>query len=87
MDDVLRRTEALLRRVAEVESEAAASGAGDVDLLLAQWDRLRAALEPLDPRELEWARDEVDAVLAELDAMAQRLEALRSLKSSLAGED
>ncbi|MFM7736977.1 MAG: hypothetical protein ACKOCT_18200 [Alphaproteobacteria bacterium] len=86
MDDVLRRTEALLRRVAAVESEAAAGGAGDVDLLLAQWERLRAALEPLDPRDLEWARDEVDALLSALDAMAGRLESLRALKLSLAGE-
>ena len=41
---------------------------------------------PLDPKDLAWARDEVDALLAALDAMAQRLEALRALKLSLAGE-
>jgi len=86
MDDVLRRTEALLRRVAELEGQAAEGGAGDVELLLSQWDRLRAAVEPLDPAELEQARDEVDALLAALDAMAQRMEALRSLKQSLSGE-
>jgi len=86
VDDLLRRAEALLRRVADVEGEAAAGGAGDLDLLLAQWDRLRAALEPLDPGELEWARDEVDALLGALDGMASRLEALRALKQSLSGE-
>ncbi|MBU6282264.1 hypothetical protein KGQ64_08495, partial [bacterium] len=59
---------------------------GDVDLLLAQWERLRSAIEPLDPAALAGARDEVDELLAALDAMAQRLEALRSLKQSLAGE-
>jgi hypothetical protein len=86
VDDLLRRAEALLRRVADVEGEAAAGGAGDLDLLLAQWDRLRNALAPLDPRELEWARDEVDALLGALDGMASRLEALRDLKQSLSGE-
>jgi len=86
MDDLLRRTEALLRRVAAVEIEAASGGAGDVDLLLAQWDRLRTAIAPLDPADLERTRDEVDALLVALDAMAQRLESLRALKQSLSGE-
>jgi len=86
MDDLLRRAEALLHYAAELESRAAASGPGDVDLMLAQWDRLRAALEPLDAHQLEGAREELDGLITALDEMAQRLERLRELKQSLTGE-
>ena len=83
MDDVLRQAEALLRFSGEVEKRMAASGLGGVSGVIERYVQLRQALDRLSQRELDWAKGEVDRLIATLNEVAEQLEQLRSIKLAI----
>jgi len=83
MDDVLRQAEALLRFSGEVENRMAESGLGGVTGVIERYVQLRQALDRLSQRELDWAKGEVDRLIATLTAVADQLEQLRAIKLAI----
>ena len=83
MDDVLRQAEALLRFSGEVENRMAESGLGGVTGVIERYVELRQALDRLSQRELDWAKGEVDRLIATLTTVAEQLEQLRSIKLAI----
>jgi len=83
MDDVLRQAEALLRFSGEVENRMAESGLGGVTGVIERYVQLRQALDRLSQRELDWAKGEVDRLIATLTAVAEQLEQLRAIKLAI----
>lgn len=83
MDDVLRQAEALLRFSGEVENRMAESGLGGVTGVIERYVQLRQALDRLSQRELDWAKGEVDRLIATLNTVAEQLEQLRAIKLAI----
>lgn len=83
MDDVLRQAEALLRFSGEVENRMAESGLGGVTGVIERYVQLRQALDRLSQRELDWAKGEVDRLIATLTSVAEQLEQLRAIKLAI----
>lgn len=83
MDDVLRQAEALLRFSGEVENRMAESGLGGVTGVIERYVQLRQALDRLSQRELDWAKGEVDRLIATLNSVAEQLEQLRAIKMAI----
>lgn len=83
MDDVLRQAEALLRFSGEVENRMAESGLGGVNGVIERYVQLREALDRLSQRELDWAKGEVDRLIATLNGVAEQLEQLRAIKLAI----
>ncbi len=83
MDDVLRQAEALLRFSGEVENRMAESGLGGVTGVIERYVQLRQALDRLSQRELDWAKGEVDRLIATLTSVAEQLEQLRAIKMAI----
>src|SRR5262245_53149021 len=83
MDDVLRQAEALLRFSGEVESRMIESGLGGVNGVIERYVQLRQALDRLSQRELDWAKGEVDRLIATLSGVASQLEQLRAIKLAI----
>ena len=83
MDDVLRQAEALLRFSGEVENRMAESGLGGVTGVIERYMQLREALDRLSQRELDWAKGEVDRLIATLTSVAEQLEQLRAIKLAI----
>lgn len=83
MDDVLRQAEALLRFSGEVENRMVESGLGGVNGVIERYIQLRQALDRLSQRELDWAKGEVDRLIATLTGVAEQLEQLRAIKLAI----
>jgi hypothetical protein len=83
MDDVLRQAEALLRFSGEVENRMVESGLGGVNGVIERYVQLRQALDRLSQRELDWAKSEVDRLIATLSGVAEQLEQLRAIKLTI----
>lgn len=83
MDDVLRQAEALLRFSGEVENRMVESGLGGVNGVIERYVQLREALDRLSQRELDWAKSEVDRLIATLNGVAAQLEQLRAIKLAI----
>ena len=83
MDDVLRQAEALLRFSGEVENRMAESGLGGVAGVIERYVQLRQALDRLSQRELDWAKGEVDRLIATLTSVREQLEQLRAIKLAI----
>jgi hypothetical protein len=83
MDDVLRQAEALLRFSGEVENRMVESGLGGVNGVIERYVQLREALDRLSQRELDWAKGEVDRLIATLSGVAAQLEQLRAIKLAI----
>src|SRR5581483_356947 len=83
MDDVLRQAEALLRFSGEVENRMVESGLGGVSGVIERYVQLREALDRLSQRELDWAKGEVDRLIATLSGVASQLEQLRAIKLAI----
>jgi hypothetical protein len=83
MDDVLRQAEALLRFSGEVENRMVESGLGGVNGVIERYVQLREALDRLSQRELDWAKGEVDRLIATLSSVASQLEQLRAIKLAI----
>jgi hypothetical protein len=83
MDDVLRQAEALLRFSGEVESRMIESGLGGVNGVIERYVQLRQALDRLSQRELDWAKSEVERLIATLSGVAEQLEQLRAIKLTI----
>jgi hypothetical protein len=83
MDDVLRQAEALLRFSGEVENRMVESGLGGVNGVIERYVQLREALDRLSQRELDWAKGEVDRLIATLSGVASQLEQLRAIKLAI----
>ena len=83
MDDVLRKAEALLRFSGEVENRMVESGLGGVTGVIERYVQLREALDRLSQRELDWAKGEVDRLIATLRGVADQLEQLRTIKLTI----
>lgn len=83
MDDVLRQAEALLRFSGEVENRMVESGLGGVTGVIERYIQLRQALDRLSQRELDWAKGEVDRLIATLTEVAEQLEQLRAIKLAI----
>ena len=83
MEDVLRQAEALLRFSGEVENRMAESGLGGVTGVIERYVELRQALDRLSQRELDWAKGEVDRLIATLTTVAEQLEQLRAIKLAI----
>ncbi len=83
MDDVLRQAEALLRFSGEVENRMTESGLGGVNGVIERYLQLRQALDRLSQRELDWAKGEVDRLIATLTTVSEQLEQLRAIKLAI----
>ncbi len=84
MDDVLRQAEALLRFSGEVESRMIESGLGGVNGVIERYMQLRQALDRLSQRELDWAKAEVERLIATLGQIAEQLDQIRAIKLAVA---
>jgi hypothetical protein len=87
MDDVLRQAETLLRFSGEMENRLAESGLQGVDGVIERYLELRNAIDGLSQRELDWAKAEVDRLIATLHAVAAQLEKLQAIKRKLGDPD
>ncbi len=87
MDDVLRQAATLLRFSGEMENRLAESGLQGVDGVIERYLELRNAIDGLSQRELDWAKAEVDRLIATLHAVAAQLEKLQAIKRKLGDPD
>jgi len=83
MEDMVRQTDQLINFTREINRRIADAGISGVDGLVALYDQLRSALAKVSPQELEWAQGEVNRVLESLRRLADELQHLATLKSSL----
>ena len=83
--DIRREAEELVRYYSEVGRRLAQAGVRDVADLLALHDQLRRALEAVGRQEIAWAAEQTQRLVETLVRMDTNLQALRRLKSALAG--
>jgi tRNA G37 N-methylase TrmD len=82
MDDLLHQAEALLRFSTDLETRMVDSGVGGVNGIIERFVELRQALERVSDQELDWARGEVQTLVAVLSSVGDQLEQLQAIKGA-----
>ena len=81
--DIGREAEELVRYYSELTRRLPQNGVRDVAELIALFEQLRAALEPIGRQEITWATEQTQRLVEALVRMDANLQALRRLKLAL----
>ena len=83
MDDVLRRSAAMLESVQEIDQRLAGAGLNGVTAVAKLFEQLHVALEAIPMEEIDAALADIDRTRRTLDGMGRDLTRLRRLKHTL----
>src|SRR5690242_6830439 len=81
MNDLLSRMDNLVRFANDLEYRKSESGFGGVFAVAEQVRRVRQALDRVQPQEIQWARNEVHAMIGLLGDIARNLDELHEVKT------
>jgi hypothetical protein len=85
MNDLMSRMDNLVRFANDLEYRMSESGFGGVFAVAEQARRVRQALERVQPQEIQWARNEVQALISLLSDVARNLDELDEAKTIFSG--
>ena len=85
MNDLMSRMDNLVRFANDLEYRMSESGFGGVFAVAEQVRRVRQALDRVQPQEIQWARNEVQALIALLGDVARNLDELNEAKLIFSG--
>lgn len=80
MNDLMSRMDNLVRFANDLEYRMSESGFGGVFAVAEQARRVRQALDRVQPQEIQWARNEVQALIGLLTDVARNLDELNEAK-------
>jgi hypothetical protein len=81
MNDLMSRMDNLVRFANDLEYRMSESGFGGVFAVAEQVRRIRQALDRVQPQEIQWARNEVHAMIGLLSDVARNLDDLQEAKA------
>jgi hypothetical protein len=81
MNDLMSRMDNLVRFANDLEHRMSESGFGGVFGVAEQVRRIRQALDRVQPQEIHWARNEVQAMIGLLSDVARNLDELHEVKT------
>lgn len=85
MNDLMSRMDNLVRFANDLEYRMSESGFGGVFAVAEQARRVRQALDRVQPQEIHWARNEVQALIGLLTDVARNLDELSEAKTLFGG--
>lgn len=85
MNDLMSRMDNLVRFANDLEYRMSESGFGGVFGVAEQVRRIRQALDRVQPQEIHWARNEVQAMIGLLSDVARNLDELHEVKTLFGG--
>lgn len=85
MNDLMSRMDNLVRFANDLEYRMSESGFGGVFAVAEQARRVRQALDRVQPQEIQWARNEVQALISLLTDVARNLDELNEAKLLFGG--
>lgn len=85
MNDLMSRMDNLVRFANDLEFRMSESGFGGVFAVAEQARRVRQALDRVQPQEIQWARNEVQALISLLTDVARNLDELNEAKAMFGG--
>jgi hypothetical protein len=86
MNDLMSRMDNLVRFANDLEYRMSESGFGGVFAVAEQVRRIRQALDRVQTQEIQWARNEVQSLIAILSDVGRSLDELNQVKMMF-GED
>lgn len=85
MNDLMSRMDNLVRFANDLEYRMSESGFGGVFAVAEQVRRIRQALDRVQTQEIQWARNEVQELIAILSDVGRSLDELNEVKMTFGG--